>query len=399
MTRPRLCMVGGWDELYAKVAAVGADLAVLHERDKVDSVPTAGAGVPPPFAEAHAVPIRDVDACVALAARLHRERPFAAVVSFTEWGLESAAAIGARLGVRANPPEPVALTRDKLAMRHRLAEEGMNVIAFRRCPTRGEAAAFARRVGGPVILKPARGAGSAGVSLVDRGDQLAQAWERARAQGSVIAEAYVDGPEYSVDTMSADGVHEVVAVAEKLTTGPPHFVELGHHVPARLPPKAAASVDAVVRRFLDVIGQRHGPAHTEFKLVDDEMVIIESQTRTGGDQIWELNRLATGYDTHRACLEHLLHGRRVHQRRHVQAAAVRFFTAPPGRVVAVHGTAAAARHPGVARLHLTATPGSVVRPLRSSEDRLGYVVCAAGSVADAVARAEAAQGCVTITTA
>ena len=399
MKRPRLCMVGGWDELYDKVADVGADLVVLHDPDKVDTVRTVAAGRGEPQAEAHSVAIRDVDACLALAARLHGDRPFDAVVSFTEWGLESAAAIGAHLGVRANPSEPVVLTRDKLAMRTRLAEAGMDVLPFMRCTTLAEAAAFTRDVGGPVILKPARGAGSAGVTLVEATEQLSFAWQRARAHGPIIAEAYVDGPEYSVDTMSCDGVHEVVALAEKLTTGPPHFVELGHQVPARLNRRAGASVEGVTRRFLDLIGQCHGPAHTEFKLVDDEMVIIESQTRTGGDQIWELNRLATGYDAHRATLEHLLHGRPGPQGRHSRGAAVRFFTAPTGRVISVDGAEAASRRRGVVRFRLSASPGSAVGPLSSSEDRLGYVVCAADSVEDAVALAEAAQRAVTIATA
>jgi biotin carboxylase len=414
-------MVGGWDELYAKAGMLGIDLVLLHTPDKL--APLEERGVPSHMRLVD-VDISDVDACVAAAERLHVRASFGAAVSFTEWGLESAAAIVERLGpqgVQGNPARPVRLTRDKLAMRDVLAGAGIPTIPYRRCSGPADVLEFQRSLGQPVIVKPAKGAGSAGVTLLRSGDAQA-AWSAAvseAATGGVIAEAFIPGDEFSVDTMSYDGAHEVVAIAEKITTGPPHFVELGHQVPARLDPGAQALIAEVVTAFLDLIGQRHGPAHTEFKLVDGAVVIIESQTRTGGDQIWELNRLATGYDLHLATMRYLLTGRRgacspaaqnatyrgplgaqsgSASRGRRAGAAVRFFSADPGTIVAIEGMERAAACRAVHRFELNVCVGDRVAPLTSSAARLGYVVCVAATIEEAIALSEEACRQVRITT-
>jgi biotin carboxylase len=388
MNQPALLMIGGWPEVHDKAVALGARLVVF--RDPAAGVPE---GTPPRF-EVHPIDIRDIDRCVALASNLHFHRGVDAVVSFTEWGLEAAGAIADRLRLRGNPIRPVALTRDKLAMREALRGTAIASIPFRRCARPSDARAFGSAHGYPFILKPSRGAGSAGVSLVERESDLGGAWTTAAIDGDAIAEAYIDGPEFSIDTMSYSGEHEVVALAKKLTTGPPHFVELGHQVPARISEKVTAAAARTVFQLLDLIGQRHGPAHTEFKLLNDQMVIIESQTRTGGDQIWELNRLATGYDAHKATIEYLLWGIRTEHHRWQKGASVRFFSAKPGLISAIDGAEKAAALRGVRRFLLTGSVGSSVVDLTSSASRLGYVVCEGRSVEHAVARAESAHSAV-----
>jgi biotin carboxylase len=353
------------------------------------------------------VDIADVETCLAIAERMHAEKPFAAVVSFTEWGLESAAAIFERLsrsGVRGNAARPVELTRDKTAMRDLLAKTSIPSIPYRRCARPADILEFQGTSDWPVVIKPAKGAGSAGVTLVGNASEVAAAWERAHAADggeAVIVEAFVSGEEFSVDTMSYDGSHELVAIAEKVTTGAPHFVELGHQVPARLDPATQAAVAATAFAFLDAIGQQTGPAHTEFKLLDRQVTVIESQTRTGGDQIWELNRLAVGYDLHMATMRYLLTGERRDRAAasaQPRAAAVRFFTAAPGRIVSIEGAERATACPGVKRFKLDAEPGDPVAPLTCSAARLGYVVCDGATMADAIARAVEARASVRITT-
>ena len=289
---------------------------------------------------------------------------------------------------------PVALTRDKLAMRDLLRCSGIPTVRYCRCDSPRDVEVLIGLIGGPVVVKPARGAGSAGVNLVDAAGGAAAAWAAANGASAaqpVIAEEYVGGAEVSVDTMSYDGRHEVVAIAEKVTTGRPHFVELGHQVPARLDPPQVARIGGLVLHFLDLIGQVQGPAHTELKIDGERLVLIESQTRTGGDQIWELNRLATGYDMHRASLRHLLLGERPRPGRLERAAAVRFFTAAPGVVSRVAGAEEAVEAEGVSRLKLDVAVGGTVGPLDSSQARLGYVVCEGPDVGTAVQRAERAK--------
>ena len=67
------------------------------------------------------------------------------------------------------------------------------------------------------------------------------------------------------------------------------------------------------------------------------------------------------------------------------AAAIRFLTCAPGLVTAIHGAEAAAQTPGVVEVKVTVGPGDLVRPWRSSWDRIGHVMVAV----DTPGRAEA----------
>ena len=100
----------------------------------------------------------------------------------------------------------------------------------------------------------------------------------------MIAEAVLSGSEFSVEAMSVDGRHEILAITGKLTTGEPEFVELGHWQPAEL---RSDQRDAVVNRtveILDAIGHRTGPSHTEVMVDGPNIGLIETHTRFGGDR-------------------------------------------------------------------------------------------------------------------
>ena len=66
-----------------------------------------------------------------------------------------AAALGAeRLGLAHNPPDAVARTRDKAAMRRALAQAGVPQPRFALLPSGADVAAVVREVGLPCVVKP-----------------------------------------------------------------------------------------------------------------------------------------------------------------------------------------------------------------------------------------------------
>lgn len=382
--RKRLLMVGGWKEVYDKALDAGLELVALDSPARLTGLGDGPGRLGVPIA------IDDTAACLTVARDLHAERPFAAVVSFAELGLASAAHIGEALQLPANPPRPVVLTRDKLLMRQALAEAGHGSVRFRRCGSANEVAAFLAEIGGPIVIKPVDGAGSRGVTRVAAQADVPAAWRWSTAAGddAVLAEEYIRGRELSVDAMSFDGRHHVIAIAEKLTTGAPHFIETGHQLPARIDTATGAAIARTVIALLDTVDQRHGPSHTEVKVAGGDVKVIETQTRTGGDQIWEMVQLALGLDMHRAALEHLVHGRSGPLRTRRGAAAIRFFTAQPMTLDRIEGVGRAGAVPGVVRVRMEIEPGETVGPLAWSRSRLGYVLAKAETVEAAVESAE-----------
>lgn len=341
---------------------------------------------------------RDHAELLALARAWHAVDPFDAVVSFTEYGLEPASRCAVELGIPGDNLPAVLVTRDKGRMREVLHANGLSPVRHRVCADAGEVHAFGEQIGGPIVLKPLDGGLSEGVCVVESaaGIGTGWAWVRAATTGPVLAEEFLVGPEYSVESISRAGHHEVVMVTEKVTTPPPRFVELAHRAPARLDAGVRAEVVDLVTRFLTVVGQRTAPAHTEIRLTPSGPRIIESQTRFGGDQIWELCELVTGVDLMSETIAALLGLPAPARTPAAAAAAIRFFAYEDARVGKVGGEAAARSAPGVVRLSCSLAPGQRLGTLLSSDSRQGYVLCTGTTVEDAARNADAAHDLVEV---
>ncbi|GAA2149077.1 hypothetical protein GCM10009760_41880 [Kitasatospora kazusensis] len=304
------------------------------------------------------------------------------------------------LGVAVNPPEAVHRLNDKAALRELLAGHGLS-------PVRSAVAAGPRQVadvlagfGYPAVVKPTRLAGSSAVRLVQDPQRLAD-WraevERLGYNGPVLVEEYLEGPEFSVETLSFDGRHQVVGITEKRKTPAPAFVETGQLFPAQLPGGDAAAVGELVTAVLDAAGYRFGPAHTEVVLTGAGPRIVESQARFGGDRIPALIRIATGFDIEGAVFE-LLAGRTVTPPAATRVAAISFFDFRPGAITRAEGLERAAALPGVHGVLFPHAVGDVLAPIRDSASRHGWVMVEAESAAAADRLAAEAKALVRVET-
>jgi biotin carboxylase len=323
---------------------------------------------------------------IRIAEQLHQLHRFTAVVSFTEFGLYPAALIAEQLNINGNSVFPVENTRDKLKMRLLLEKHRFAPIMYQNCTTVEEVTAFYKKINTPFILKPINGAGSQGVYYIDSPEQISNAWEWSTQQGAqeLIAEEYLPGKEYSVESLSIDGHHQIVAITEKYTSGFPHFIELGHHSPALLNPAMQDKIEQEILRFLDIIEQQHGPAHTEIKVYRNQIKIVESQTRMGGDQIWELTELTTGVDVISETIIHLLGLNKRARVKQTNAAAILFFAREFEEIIDIIGLESAQKHPGIIRVDCTLKKGKQLGKLMSSQSRQGYVLGVGDDVEGAI---------------
>lgn len=156
----------------------------------------------------------------------------------------------------------------------------------------------------PMILKPVSLGGKRGLSVVHDKSELESAFNyavnsfRKGVKPLIIVEQYLDGGcEYSVESLSYKGQHTIVQITKKDSAGPPHCVELGHHQPALLSSEMWNKVVSSVSSGLTSIGLTHGPCHTEVKIIDDRVYLIEFNARPGGGHIWyPMVELSTGFD-------------------------------------------------------------------------------------------------------
>lgn len=156
----------------------------------------------------------------------------------------------------------------------------------------------------PMILKPINLGGKRGITVVKDVNELAKAFDYAKdsfRKGTtpvIIAEQFLEGGmECSVESITFNGKHTIVQITQKDSSGAPHCVELGHHQPAPLSTEIWNKVVCGVSSGLTAIGITNGPCHTEIKIIDGNVYLIEFNARPGGDHIWQpMVKLSTGFD-------------------------------------------------------------------------------------------------------
>ena len=153
----------------------------------------------------------------------------------------------------------------------------------------------------PVIVKPTDRSGSRKVMKLESPQGVEEAVKEACSvsyENKAIDEEYLEGNEYSMETISFDGVHHYLATTKKFTTGAPHFIETGHMQPSDLTDEENERAKAIVLKALDALHVENSAGHSEFKVAPDGSInIIEIGARMGGDCIGsDLVYLSTGND-------------------------------------------------------------------------------------------------------
>lgn len=141
----------------------------------------------------------------------------------------------------------------------------------------------------PIMMKPVDGSGSRGASKVEKAEDFAKAAEFAM-NGSItnraVAEPFIDGKEYGVESFVDNGEIHVLAVMQKDMTQPPYYAELGHAVPSGLSEELETKVKTCVYRAICALGVNHGSVNMDLLITKEGNVhIVDIGARMGGNLI------------------------------------------------------------------------------------------------------------------
>jgi carbamoyl-phosphate synthase large subunit len=154
----------------------------------------------------------------------------------------------------------------------------------------------------PCIIKPVDSSASKGVKMVHNQEKLLEQYPISKAfskSNCVIVEEFIHGREFSVETVTQYGNTHIVQITEKLTIGEDmgYFVEDTHIAPARITSLEKVRIEETVYDVLRKMGVDNCPTHTEVKLNEKGVFVIEIACRLGGDFITsDLVPLSTGVD-------------------------------------------------------------------------------------------------------
>lgn len=401
-----LLIIGGRLQAIQKARSLGLRVVLLQHKDRL---------LPGQAEAADAlllVDYLDWDVARPIVRAAHEVYGFTAVVSLVDQAMELVGRINDLLGLGGTSYEVANRFHDKLVMRQWLQASGFETVVAEQVEDAAALREFANRHGYPLVLKPIDGTASRGVVVVAGPDETDTAWRQSSSLRNradlamakfypvdrLIAEQYLDGPEYSAESFSFDGRHAVLALTDKLTDG---VVEAGHAMPAALGPADEAALVEYVSGYLTAMGLRDGVSHVELKLTSRGPRIIEGHDRVAGDRIMDLVEAA--YDVDLECYAvgwpHRLVPALPDRPTPLRSAATRFLTAEPGRVVRVEGVDEVRAHPGVLDLDVTVAVGAPVAPVGDNFDRLGQLLVTAEDVSAAVQLCDALVGTVHIVTA
>lgn len=215
-----------------------------------------------------------------------------------------AAKIRERLGVPGMSVDTVTGFRDKQLMKERVAAAGLRVPYAFRCQSADEIRASAERVGFPLIVKPIAGAGSANTYRVDDARTLDEVIHKTRFVPEVSVEEFVEGEEFTYDTVCVDGRPVFENVAQYL----PRPLEARSHewispiictVRNLDQPKIQAGI-TLGRQVLKALGMGTGFTHMEWYLkANGEVVFGEIGCRPGGAHLVDQMNLTCDIDLFR----------------------------------------------------------------------------------------------------
>jgi len=289
---------------------------------------------------------------------------------------------------------------NKAAMRDALQKKKVPIPIYYKVTSKDEynnAVNSIRRTGARCIIKPADNSGSRGIVLlrdfaektIDESYNYSKKYSRS---GELMVEEYMSGPEVSVETISINGTCHVIQITDKMTTGEPNFVEMGHSQPSRLSDNTKEEIIKVTIAANQAIGIKNGPSHTEIIITKSGPKIVELGARLGGDNITtKLVPLSTGVNMVKCCIEIALGKVPNIDKTINMGSAIRYMKTESGTIKNIYGIEDAKVAPGIKDIFFTRKIGDTINDIKNSSDRIGFIIAQGNTADDAIKACANAQ--------
>ena len=345
---------------------------------------------------------KHIDDIIAVARTWHAEERFDGVLTFSESGVLTVAAVAEALGLPGIGLEAARVSRNKLLMREAQQRGGAPVPRFRLVPDVSAALAAAGEFGYPVILKPTLGAASNFVFRINGPDEMrtrfpqalegmaGMSWFQMEPEGldlgpyGLLVESFLDGQEMQIEALAWDDEVYLGSIVDRITVEGDTFDDDVHRAPTALDADQLAAVHEVVTAAAHGQGLRRSVMHAEVRFHQGRPHMLEIAVRPGGGGLDYFARLSAGYCPIRATMA-VAAGVRPEGVRHYRPTGVHLagtcLIGGPGRIEQITVPPSVADSDRVFFLKITAKPGDVVRRPPDGNNILGFL-CTSGSTFD-----------------
>jgi biotin carboxylase len=340
------------------------------------------------------IDLKDKEALEAFARSLKDSGGLAGVLTAGTDFSASVAWVAERLGLPGISYETALNASDKERMRRCFAAAGVPSPKFtilREPPMPGLSLPFPY----PMVVKPVDNMGSRGCRRADGPEDLRKAVEDALSfsrSGRAIVEEYMEGPEFSIDSIVYRGNITICGVADRHIFFPPYFIEMGHTIPSDLDSRSMEKLLGVFKQGVKALGITDGAAKGDVKLTPRGPMIGEIAARLSGGYMsgWTYP-YASGVEPTRGAIAVALGEAPTDlEPKKNWTCAERAFISIPGVVRSIENAEEVRRMGGVKDVFFRIVPGSRVVFPENNVTKGGNIIVHAPTRDDAIYKAEKA---------
>lgn len=243
----------------------------------------------------------------------------------------------------------------------------------------------------PIVCKPVDNCASRGITIIHTKEELPQAIERALGSSidrHVLFEEFIDGKEYSVDTILYQGRLYPCGISDRIFEHKGAYaVQNGSITPSTLLPEKQEEIYGVMERCAEAIGVQWGAFKGDIIIDNDGRVyILEVTARlSGGFDAQYRKPYSFGVNLIKATID-LAVGNPLDFMdiipRWMKYSQTFSIFPKPGIIKEIAGIGETKSIPGVKRVFITKKAGDEVKPYTHCADRICYIISCADSRED-----------------
>ncbi|QNK89107.1 ATP-grasp domain-containing protein [Sporosarcina sp. resist] len=240
----------------------------------------------------------------------------------------------------------------------------------------------------PIVLKPANRQASLGVIKIHKREEIPKAWKEVTnlieknqnasriMEWEYLVEDYMEGVEISSEVFVKNGEILFVNNTEKIVSEGRYSVELAHIIPARIEESTNQKILDYVEKLVKSFKFENGILHFEIMITRDGPKIIEVAGRPPGDMIFKLIEHSYGFNPYKEFIE-ILSKKRVKNlfpKKHNKGTCIYFLDPKIRGVWNGEIDDFLLKDSGILEWSMYLKPGEIIREIKSSWDRVGYVL-------------------------
>lgn len=206
-----------------------------------------------------------------------------------ETPVRTQAFVANKMGLPGIGEDKAELFTNKYLMREKCREIGIDTIKYKLVDNVNDAAKFYEQIGKPMIMKPIDSAGSRGVVKIEDVQTIYDQFDYSKdasKTGKVIIEEYIPGKELLIDGVVFNGIYQTLICGEYIKCNVPGvFSEYMGKYPAEITDNQLNEVNKLVKKIIEGFGLPWGRTHTEVKINDNGIWLMETAARGGGRYI------------------------------------------------------------------------------------------------------------------